>query len=327
MNKRLLVLGLSSILSLPVATMAAGPKVYGTIHSSIDYLQTGSEDSEIHIDSSSRRGWALGAKGDADVSGGMAAIYRFEIGFDGNKNSAISNKGDADVAGNLEGNFYQRDSWVGLKGGFGKIRVGTMATFYKATGKMVDPLFTTALEGRGSTYSLMSDHHSGNGVGKGRGTQMISYDSPRIAGMMKLNFHLQPRDGGDYNYGIGGKARLGPVTGFGAITTNPVGDRSYKGGVKADFGPASVAAHFEIGKDTTGADIKHSFSSLSYRVTRELKLAANAGYALEEGDIGFGGAALFSLARQTMMYLAGGMAMPDSGSNTQIASLGLKHSF
>ena len=334
MKKSLTALAVMAAVSVPFAVQAEGPTVYGTIHTSVDVGLN--DETTIKVDNSSRRGWALGAKGDTDLDmGGMKAIYKFELGFDGSTNTIKSFGLGVDGNGDLEltsktnpGYFYQRDSWVGVKGGFGQVRIGTMATMYKATGKMVDPLFTTALEGRGSKNALMSGFHAGNGVGKGRGTEMISYDAPKIADMVDVNAYVQPRqEGGEtkWNYGGGAKVKAGPATVFGVVTTDGAGEMAMKFGAKAGFGPAEVAGHFEMGDALV--DAQHVFASASFKATDALKVADNFGTELDSGDMGFGVAAMQKMAKKTSAYAGFGMTMPDVGDGEKTVTLGLKHKF
>lgn len=308
-------------------------KVYGTVHSSLD-REVESNDTRYSIDSSSRRGWALGAKGSADAAGsGLQVIYKFEVGFDGSKNVATG-AADTDADGKADaitdsspGHFYLRDSWVGVIGSFGKIRMGTMATFYKSTGAMIDPLFTTALEGRDNKLGMMSSQHAGNGVGKGRGSDMISFDSPTISKIFRFNAHIQPR-GDSWNYGGGAKLQVGPATLFGSVTTDEIGDLAMKAGAKLVFGPASLGGHYERG-DALGGK-QYGFVSAAYQITKELQLAANAGYELDSSDFGGAGAIQYQLAKASTAYFGYGRNLLGSGSagtSYTVTTLGLKHKF
>ncbi len=54
--------------------------------------------------------------------------------------------------------------WVGLKGGMGTVKFGTMSSNYKQMGGKVDPLYRTPLEGRGFLGIQSSDLHGGRGI-------------------------------------------------------------------------------------------------------------------------------------------------------------------
>jgi predicted porin len=64
---------------------------------------------------------------------------------------------------------------------FGKLTFGTTSTAYKDPSKGIDFLHNTQLDTR--TIGLHSNLHSGKGEeGQGRGTNIVRYDSPSIAG-------------------------------------------------------------------------------------------------------------------------------------------------
>lgn len=315
------------------ATQMKSFDVYGTVHSSFD-RQVSDGTTSFEVDSSARRGWALGARGGVVADPNMLAIFRFELGYDGSKDMGIgavdtnSDNAADTITGSTPGNFYLRDSWVGLKGGFGKVRMGTMATYYKKTGADIDPLFTTALEGRDSKLAMMSSLHAGNGIGAGRGSQMISYDSPTIAGIFRFNAHLQPRDGDKWNYGGGAKLQFGPATVFGALTTDANGDMAMKGGAKAVFGPAVLGAQYERGDALNGQQF--GFISASFKVTSQVEIAMNYGIELDKSDMGISGGANYRLAKKSKLYLGYGRNFPGSSSVTKdysVMTVGLKHQF
>ncbi|MDH5544623.1 MAG: porin [Gammaproteobacteria bacterium] len=335
MNKTFVAIASAFAVALPVVAQSAEMdvlQVYGTVHTSID-REVKNGNTSFDVDSSATRGWGIGAKGGMDAAGGLIAIYQFEIGYDGAKDTGINatdsnSDGNFDKYGNvIPGSFYLRDSWVGLKGGFGKVRIGTMGTYYKVSGAKIDPLFTTALEGRDKTFHMMSPMHSGNGIGQGRGSDMISYDSPLVAGMITVNAHLQPR-GDEWNYGGGGQLRVGPATVFGALTTNEFGSRALKGGAQVVFGPAKIAAQYERGSALGGK--QYFFGSGTFDITREAEVSGDVGYELDSGDISATGAFVYKMSKKSNLYVGYGLNRKGSDSTTakySVATLGLKHKF
>ena len=69
------------------------------------------------------------------------------------------------------------DQYLGLEGGFGMLRVGTMLTPYMQTGIMMDPYRRDALAAR-FFPQIQSSLHTGTAKGRGRTTNSIRYDSP-----------------------------------------------------------------------------------------------------------------------------------------------------
>ena len=78
--------------------------------------------------------------------------------------------------------LIDRDQWLGLKGGWGKVAFGTMSSNYKQMGGKIDPLYRTEVEGRG-ILNMQSNFHSGAGIDGGRMTKAIQYTTPKMAGI------------------------------------------------------------------------------------------------------------------------------------------------
>jgi predicted porin len=94
--------------------------MYGVGHASFDNNDDGSNSYSTFASSASR----LGFSGSHDAGGGLTAIFQYESGVD------LSGRGDGnDGNGGIGGTSGQiftraRDSWVGMKGGFGKVVMG-----------------------------------------------------------------------------------------------------------------------------------------------------------------------------------------------------------
>ncbi|MFZ1326902.1 MAG: porin [Candidatus Contendobacter sp.] len=119
MQKTVLALAVAAVLTAPLAAQA-DTVLYGSARVSIDYVDEGNDsigelfDDEGYWDvtnNSSR----LGVVGSEDLGGGLSAIYRYEFGVDVTEGS------------NFESN---REKYVGLKGGFGQVSLGTQETPY-----------------------------------------------------------------------------------------------------------------------------------------------------------------------------------------------------
>ncbi len=108
----------------------------------------------------------IGIKGEEDLGNGLSAFFKAEFEYD------VAN------SSGLEG----RDQYVGLNmEHFGKLTFGTTSTAYKDPSKQIDPFYMTQLQSR--AIGLQSNLHSGKGEeGQGRGTNMVRYDSPSLAG-------------------------------------------------------------------------------------------------------------------------------------------------
>lgn len=105
---------------LPVAILAALPAValadvtvYGRANVSVDLLDDGADYSEVAMSSNSSR---LGFRANRELDGGLTALLQIEQEID------FSDSGT---------NWASRDTFVGLRGGFGTIRLGKFDTPFK----------------------------------------------------------------------------------------------------------------------------------------------------------------------------------------------------
>lgn len=125
--KKTQVLGMKSLavamavgttLSMPVRALDLS--IYGVGHLSADSIDNGSTSSGYLHSNSSR----LGFKGSHDLGNGLAVLYQYESGVDLTGNGTGDGNGPADSSGQI---FTRaRDSFVGLKGGFGTVLLGRL---------------------------------------------------------------------------------------------------------------------------------------------------------------------------------------------------------
>jgi len=172
-----------------------------------------------------------------------------------------------------------RDQFVGLQGGFGKVRFGSLSTSYKSHGAMIDPIYRTSLQGRqhGLQSTLQSDD-SGTSGREGRMTNHVRYDSPEFLDGFKVtvDYSFDKNDVGDDDaYGIGGQYRNGPALVFADYITSDRGgdDSAWKVGGSWDFGGIAIYGQYEVddglissstpGNKADGGDVWHIGSSLT----------------------------------------------------------------
>ncbi len=127
--KKLLAIAIAAAITVPMSAMA-DTKVYGKAHMSVGKE---SGKSGIFVESHSSR---IGLKGANALDNGLTATHQFEIGY---------NYLDE------EGNLSPRNSWVGLKGGFGEVRVGRQTTPYSIVDDAAS--FTTRLDHKYLTFA------------------------------------------------------------------------------------------------------------------------------------------------------------------------------
>ena len=125
MKKSILALAVAAALTAPLAAQA-DTILYGSARVSVDYNDEGSTDpfdNDNGVWDVTNNSSRLGVLGSEDLGGGLSAIYQYEFGV------------DVTDGGNLESN---RPKYVGLKGGFGQISLGTQETPYYHVAGIID---------------------------------------------------------------------------------------------------------------------------------------------------------------------------------------------
>lgn len=113
MNKKLLAIVVGAAAAMPVMAMA-DVSLYGRAHVSVDFLDDGADYSETNLSSNSSR---LGFKGDHDINPNLNAFFQIE--------QEINFGTDSDNS------FNTRDTFVGLGGNFGSVRLGRFDSPFK----------------------------------------------------------------------------------------------------------------------------------------------------------------------------------------------------
>ncbi|MDH5819251.1 porin [Acinetobacter pseudolwoffii] len=117
MKKTLCALAVGATILTPVMAAAADVKVYGRAHVSLDYLDDGADYNEVGLSSNSSR---LGFKAEQKLENGMTVFGQIEQEI----NFSSGEKGD-------KADFATRDTFVGLKGNFGQVKVGRFDSPFK----------------------------------------------------------------------------------------------------------------------------------------------------------------------------------------------------
>jgi predicted porin len=165
MKKSVLTLAVAGALALPFAAQA-DTILYGSARVSVDYLQVEGDSSAWDIVNNDSR---LGVLGSEDLGGGLSAIYQYEFGV------------DVTEGGNFESD---RPKFVGLRGNFGTVTVGTQDTPYYNVSGIVD-IFNSA-NTFGNDAWLGGGFEDDAGVGRGFGlirlNNSVYYASPDFNG-------------------------------------------------------------------------------------------------------------------------------------------------
>lgn len=187
MKKTLIALAVAGAIASPAFAATSNVDVYGVMHFAIEDTNVTNSDAAV-VDRVSR----IGFKGSEDLGGGLSAIWQIEQQINATADSGAGATIDPDHKSAF-GGAGLRNTYVGLKGGFGTVLMGRHDTPYKmATGKY--DLFTdTAADyngGVGITVNISgttSTTFSSTGVIDNnhdyRSPQTIAYVSPNFSGM------------------------------------------------------------------------------------------------------------------------------------------------
>ena len=166
----------SSLLLMSLSAISA-PKVYGKLNIALNNNGSdGVNEKEIDLISNSSR---LGLKGQLEMQDGLVGLYQIEYQIDpvdGHARDEVRGEnGEIEVT---DSTFIQRNSYVGLKGSFGTLKLGKHDTPLKKASLKVD-LFNDL---KGDIKNITD--------GENRITSFLGYDSPVFGGGVSISVSL-----------------------------------------------------------------------------------------------------------------------------------------
>lgn len=322
-----------TIISLAVAAgMAASSAafadatVYGNAHLSLNDVDTGGPGDDISMDSQTS---SIGVKGSDDLGGGMKAFFKIEFQIDPDERAR---------------NITDRDQYIGLKGGMGTVKFGTMSSNYKQKGGSVDPMYRTALEGRGSMQT-QSSLHGGAGRTAGRMTDTVQYSSPKMGGMqlvINTTFddaqNTATNDDIDETVGVGFRYEAKAFSVYldyidmemDSLTGPGLSESATKIGGTFKAGPVKLGAQLEQTEDLKGSD--YTFVSADYSMDKNNSIYFTYGIR-DETAAGNDGSDAFALmfnhnmSKNTNLYVGYGDRSDDVGNGVSITTAGMRVKF
>jgi predicted porin len=229
MNKKLLIAAIGA--ALVAGPVSAATTIFGQVNVGIARIDNGNATNADTIgvtDDTTR----LGFKGDEDIGGGLKAIYQMDFAVDGD-------------AGNFTAG---RDTFAGLQGGWGTLRVGFFNSAHKAVEFPVEFFADT-----------IADFTADGWAGEGRIANAISYTSPNFAG---FSFGVESARGEtgtttEANQMIlAGTYKAGPLyVGLGIHDFDLTGglEKSTNAAASFAFGPFTVGLAMQMQDHTTAA--------------------------------------------------------------------------
>ena len=192
MNKKLIALAVSSAIAAPLAMAEdSGPNLYGRINLALEIDDRGDDSVTDLRDVVSR----FGIRGEEDLGNGLSALYQYEFRVNADRGNLGSTGG---------GGAAQRLSWVGLRGGFGEVKAGSIwGTHFNFVGTYLDP-----------TYSLGYFGYSSYALGDYRIESTVNYTGNFGPVSVGVDFQIDDANAADDDldrYVVGAKYN-GPVT-------------------------------------------------------------------------------------------------------------------
>lgn len=293
--------------------------LYGRINTTIESQKTGSSTRSTQMENNASR-WGL--RGVEDMGGGLKAFFRLESGFDSS-------------TGNSAAIYFGRDAYMGLEGGFGRLRLGNITNITYLTSADYVSLHN-------HDTGTSSDALFGFGVNFGAKANTIAYRTPSLGGvLLEVSYALKENGTtGSTNATLeytAGKLELGlGVADRGA--NDMVVLRALYG-----FGPFTAGGYVER-DDFAGAKRTNVRLVGAYKFgTSELHLnvgrAGNRGGVAETGATQMTLAYNYNLSRRTKVYAYytrvanddhatyGAFGAPAAGDTQRSIALGVRHNF
>jgi predicted porin len=305
MKKHLIAAAVAAAFAVPAMAQVT---VYGKANMGINKASGAKAVLANGPDGSSSR---LGFRGTEDLGGGLSASFLFEHGLS-------PDTGAADAV------FWQRSAWVGLKGGFGEVRVGRQYTlgFLGIIGQM--PSTASAVDAR------IWGGAGGNGFAgtPARNNDQIQYHSPTVGG---LQLRLSTQLTGDAPTGESNEVGLvyaaGPISA--AVNYHKVDSAGSESNTSAfaqyNFGPARVAVgYIDVG---SGANAGDGFWGRITAPVGAASLFAGFGKNNDNDRDAFEVGAFYSLSKRTRAYAIYSSLDVPGRAKQNLSMIGLDHNF
>jgi len=354
MIKKILPAMVGAVLAGGMTAAAADVTVFGHIDASVLYHDDGGTGPDATDTNFVCTTCSIGFKGSEDLGNGLKAIFSLDFQYDiFNRNPVTQTYTTTTTSGTFSTSIpttsaiTDRDQWVGLAGGFGKVRVGTISTSYKSHGAMIDPGYRTVAQMR--DVGIQSNLHSGAGEeGQGRATNTARWDSPDYNGFTATaTFTLDSTESDGENdnpWGIGGQYENGGILVFADYLTNSHGnnDDAWKVGGKYSMDSFAVFGQYESdgglisskskGNMIDGANVWMLGGSYTMGSNTVYGAYGSGDDSNAAGDSGYNSweiVGVHGLSKNTLAYGGYVSVNPDAaGANdTSLWTVGMKHTF
>ncbi|MDR2711435.1 MAG: porin [Burkholderiales bacterium] len=176
MKKKLIAIAVAGLLAAPLANaQTANVTIYGRINMDIDFISSATNSGLGELQRVSSNTSRIGFKGTEALGGGLNAIFQIESQF----------QGDGVTPGNNNWNqLASRETWLGLQGGWGAVKLGYMTTPYDDAHAIFGNTNTalTSILQTGALWGQHGANNRANGSFGARTANSIRYESPNISG-------------------------------------------------------------------------------------------------------------------------------------------------
>lgn len=320
MKKSLIAL---AVMAASGAAMAQSTvTLYGIVDLWVGSVKSGlNADSVTMMESGGLNSSRWGLKGSEDLGGGLKAVFKIEQGF----------KADT---GALKGNGFDRQSYLGLEGGFGTVTFGNVWT-------AMDDIVGASNSGFDSALSASNDVLVVNANYADNPGNTIKYTSPSFGGFSGgFSYSLDETAGVsndvvDFSLSYG----AGPIAAnFAYQVQGAATDKKYTAlNGSYDFGVAKLLASY--GQEKIGA-LKTTEYQIGADVPLSPAMTLSVGYASSDdnaaaGDFertGYGIAVGYSLSKRTTAYAGFRSNKEETAGGTKVdegrvIAAGIRHTF
>ena len=175
MKKSITTIVVGATLLMPALVLAADVKIYGRANISLDYLDDGKDYNVFTVSSNASR---LGFKVDHTLDNGLNAFAQIEqeINFTTGSNDSKANT------------FATRDTFAGLKGDFGQVRIGRFDSPFKVARSPVNYFGDMIGDVRNLTRAENSKYDE-------RNDNSVEYKSPKFGGGFNILAAISMQNG------------------------------------------------------------------------------------------------------------------------------------
>mgnify|MGYP001765758179 CR=1 FL=1 len=357
MQKKLIAMAVAGLAS-GGALAQSNVTVYGIVDMAYVRGSADGADSRSRIDSGGMSGSRLGFKGVEDLGNGLKAVFQLEYGVEVDQQMGLGQTAAGPASNTVTSTTGNRNSFVGLAGGFGTVAAGRMQTagydFACATSPVAGGIFDAYNKvGLSSGVQLLQCG------GQGRANNAFAYISPSFGGLTLAYNHSRVTEypavvaTGDDAYAnlFTAKYAAGPLALNGTYSKvsmkNTSGSDDVKEmGVNGSFnmGVATLYASYQTRKDDASGDKDKKWGvaagiPVGPAGTVAVQYAKSNMDADEKDSKGWTVAYLHGLSKRTTLYAGynrvtnddlvdrAAMITPKLGGKSSMFGAGVRHTF